>query len=374
MTPRTRKFVLALGLVSLGALGLLIADSGATRNASAEQNRAQPAPVAKATLSVSVVRPQSQEWPVQLTANGHIAAWQEALVSAETGGLRIVALHADVGSQVKRGELLVELAHDTVSAEIKRYEAALTAAKASLAQARANADRARQVKDTGVISEQQISDYLATAETAQANVALAEAQLDVQKVTLGQTAIVAVDDGIITARSASLGQVVATGSELFRLQRQGRLEWQAEVDARQLDQIRTGARAEVVLPSGKTLAGTVRLATPTLSTSTSRAMVYVTLPPDDDLKAGMLVSGHLEAGTRRLLSVPESALVWRDGRTYLFEVGQDAKATRRPVTVGMHREGLAEVGGVKADAAVVLAGGAFLADGDSVSIVKEDQR
>ena len=59
----------------------------------------------------------------------------------------------------------------------------------------------------------------------------------------------------------------------LRLQRQGRVEWQAEVDARQLAQIRAGAKAEVTLPSGEVRHGTVRLVAPTLSTTWSMACV-----------------------------------------------------------------------------------------------------
>lgn len=88
-------------------------------------------------------------------------------------------------------------------------------ARASLAQAKANADRARLVKDSGAISEQQVAEYLATEQTALAAVEQAEAQVAAQKVTLAQTRIVAVDDGIVTAKSALLGQVVSAGTSSF---------------------------------------------------------------------------------------------------------------------------------------------------------------
>jgi RND family efflux transporter MFP subunit len=332
----------------------------------------EPVKAAKSAMNVTTLVPVAKKWPVQLAASGSIVAWQEAVIGAETGGLRITALHADVGARVKRGQLLAELARESVLAEVRRYQAALASARASLAQAKANADRARQVRGSGAISEQQVNDYLATELTAQAAVDLAEAQLSSQKVTLSQTRIVAVDDGIVTSRSALLGQVVSTGSELFRLQRQGRLEWQAEVDARQLALIRQGASAQITLPSGQQARGTVRLAAPTLSTSTSRANVCVTLPAGSGAKAGMFASGQIEAGLQQVLTVPESALVLRDGHSYLFEVGANGKVARRTVTAGTRRDGLvALVSGLGAGARVVQSGGAFLADGDLVTQTKE---
>jgi RND family efflux transporter MFP subunit len=328
----------------------------------------------KAVLSVTEILPQQKHWPVELTANGCIVAWQEAIIGAETGGLRITAMYADVGDWVKHGQVLAELSRDSVQAEIRRYEAALAAAKASLSQAKADADRARLVKGSGAVSEQQINQYLVAEETAQANMELAEAQLASQRVTLSQTRIVAVDDGRVTSRSALLGQVVNSGAELFRLQRQGRLEWKAEADSQQLAMIKPGAKAYVKLPTGKVLEGSVRLAAPTLSTTTSRANVFVSLPVDSTTKAGMFGSGRIEAGQKKVLTVPESAVVLRDGHSYVFEIGAGNKVIRRTVDVGVHREGLVEiVSGLLAQARIVSSGGAFLADGSLVNVVKESK-
>lgn len=357
--------------IVFGATLVLVAALAAT-GLKATSAHPQPVKAAKSVMSVTTLVPVEKRWPVQLAASGSIVAWQEAVIGAETGGLRITALYADVGSRVKRGQLLAELARDSVQAEVRRYQAALASARASLAQAKANADRARQVRGSGAISEQQVNDYLATELTAQAAVDLAEAQLSSQKVTLSQTRIVAVDDGIVTSRSVLLGQVVSAGTELFRLQRQGRLEWQAELDAQQLGLVRQGARSQITLPSGQQARGTVRLAAPTLSTSTSRANVFVTLPAGSGAKAGMFASGQIEAGLQQVLTVPESALVLRDGHGYLFEAGGDGKVVRRTVSTGMHRDGLVALhSGLSAGARVVKSGGAFLADGDPVTQTEE---
>lgn len=324
---------------------------------------------AKAVLSVSTVLPTSVQWPVQINANGTLIAWQEAIVGAETGGLRITTLHADVGDRVKRGQLLAELAQDSVLADVRRYEASLASARASLAQAKANADRARTVRGSGALSEQQINEYLITEQTAQAAVDLADAQLAAEKVVLRQTRIVAPDDGVISSRSAVLGQVVSSGTELYRMVRQNRLEWRAEVDAKQLGMVRTGQAAEIDLPGGKRLSGKVRIAAPTLSTSTSRAYVYVSLPSDDQANAGMFSSGRIAVGMQSALAIPESALVLRDGHSYVFEVGAGDKVIRRAVSTGRHQDGLVEISsGLNATARIVKSGGAFLADGDLVKV------
>lgn len=326
-----------------------------------------PGPTAKTALTVTPTSPRQLRWPIQLDASGTIVAWQEAIIGSETGGLRIIALHADVGDRVRRGQLLTELSRDAVEADVRRYQAALAAARTDLLQAQADAKRARLVKGSGAVSEQQIADYLAKEQTARADVQVAEAELAAKQVTLTQTRILAVDDGLVTSRTALLGQVVSTGTELFRLQRQDRLEWQAEVDAKQLEAIRPGATASVRLPSGTILQGAVRLISPTLSTTTSRANILVSLPAG--ATAGMFASGTIEAGEEDVLAVPESALVPRDGRSYVFALGPEDTVVRRAVTTGRHREGLVQIlSGLDPQASVVSAGGAFLSDGDTVTI------
>ena len=361
------KITLKMALI---AAGVVVAIGAVVMGLHQHEAQADQQPTVRNTvLSVKLTQAQQLDWPITLKASGPIVAWQEAILSAETGNLRIAALHADVGQRVKKGELLAELASDAVRADLRRYEAALASAKASLAKAKTNAERARSIKGTGAMSDQKFLEYMIEEETALASVDQAAAQVAAQKITLAQTRILAVDDGIITAKSALLGQVVSVGTELFRMQRQGRLEWQAEVDATQLGQVRTGAKAEVTLPSGSVLSGAVRLASPTLSTSTSRANVLVSLA--SGATAGMFVTGTIDAGQHTVLAVPQSAVVLRDGISYVFEVGVGENVVRHRVETGVHRDGLVEiVSGIQAGMSLAASGGAFLADGDRVSVAK----
>lgn len=362
MNKPLRNGLIALAvLAALGGAAFLVARKPAQSPAAAS--------TPNAVMAVTLVAPSQQTWPLTLQANGPIAAWQEGIVSAETGGLRITALHADVGDSVKRGELLAELAQDSVLADLRKFEAALASARASLAQAHADAERARTVKGSGALSEQQISNYLSTEQTAQANVDSAQAQLDAQRVTLARTRVTAVDDGVITARSATLGKVVASGEELYRLVRQNRFEWRAELDAQQLPRVRAGQLAVITTPGGAEVRGKVRVAAPTLSTDTSRAYAYVSLPVGSAARAGMYASGRIELGDQPALTVPQSAVVLRDGMSYVFEVGSDSRALRRKISVGRRQGDRVEVlSGITPQAQLVENGAAFLSDGDRVNV------
>lgn len=316
-----------------------------------------------AALTVAVARPTERRWPETVPASGWLKPWHEAIIAAEVGGLRVTEVLVDVGSVVTKGQPLARLADEAVRADLRKEEAALETAKADLAKAKANADRARKVQGSGALSDEKITEYLIAEQTATAGVASTEASLESQKIKLSQTTIVAANDGLITARSAQLGAVVSSGTELFRLVRQQRVEWQAEVSARYLPRIKEGLTATISGPGDRRIEGKVRLVGPTVSTDTGRALAYVALPAEDHPPVGLYVTGRVELETTAALTVPETALVLRDGIAYVFTVDADRRAARIHVETGRRNGGEVEIlSGLDRSADVVTSGGAFLSD------------
>ena len=195
---------------------------------------------AKPTLTVSVVQANSLVLPIRLSANGAVAALQEAQIGAEVAGLRVIELHANIGDNVRRGQLLATFAAETVQADVKLARANLAETQAIADESAANAERARALQGTGTLSLQQINQFLTQEQTAKARLASAQAQLDAQLLRLKQTQLVSPDDGTIASRTATVGSVVGSGTEMFRLIRRGRMEWRGEVTAAELERIRPG--------------------------------------------------------------------------------------------------------------------------------------
>ena len=328
------------------------------------------APAAKPALSVVVTQPQRATLPVSTRANGNVAAWQEASIGTEANGLRLAEVRVNVGDVVKRGQVLATFAPESMQVDLLQARAAVAEAEATLGDAAANAERAKGLRTTGALSEATINQYVTAERTARARLDAQRAALQARQIRVGQTAVVAPDSGVISSRSATVGAVLPAGQELFRLIRQGRLEWRAEVASSDLAQIKPGARVTVTPAGGAPIAGVVRMVAPTVDPQTRNGIVYVDLPEPGGARAGMFARGEFEVGSANALTLPQSAVQLREGFSYVFKVGPDNKVTQVKIDTGRRFGDRIEVtGGLGPEARVVAMGGGFLAEGDTVRIV-----
>lgn len=362
LKPLPATLALAAALVLGSTAALLYAN---TSRAADEA----PADTARPALTVSTAQPQRSSLPLRLAANGNVAAWQEASIGAESNGLRLDEVLVNVGDVVKAGQVLARFASEIVQADVAQARASLLEAQAVAAEAAANAERARSLQTTGALSQQQIQQFTTAAQTAQARVESARALLQTQELRLRHTQVRAPDSGIISARTATVGAVLGTGTELFRMVRKGRLEWRAEVTSTELARIQPGAKTRITAASGAMAEGTVRMVAPTVDPQTRNALVYVDLPPKTDFRAGMFARGEFALGSSDALTVPQEALVVRDGFTYVFVVGPQQRVQQRKVQTGRRIADRVEIlSGLEADTSVAVRGAGFLNDGDLVRV------
>ncbi len=336
---------------------------------------AEPPPDAsgKSALTVTLTSAAQGQWAQAVSASGNVMAWQEAVIGAEQGGQRLLSVDAEVGQRVRKGQLLARMNDAAASADLAQARAQQAEAEAALAEARANAVRARSLREQGFYSAQALSQYLTAEQTAQARLDGARAALASADLRLAQTRVLAPDDGVISAREAVTGSLVSPGQELFRLIRQGRLEWRAEVAEAHLPRIRAGQMVRVRVGEAE-VTGRVRTVAPAIDVKTRNALVYVDLGPSEAARAGMFARGEIVLGESAATSLPQSAVVAKDGFDFVFAVGtvsgDKAVVKAMKVATGRRQGGRVEIlSGLAAGARVVATGGAFLADGDTVRIV-----
>lgn len=296
------------------ALAALLAGGAAVWVGSNSQavQAAPAAAVSRPALTVRTTAIRTDKWARTLAANGSILPWQEAIISAQVQGLRIAEVKVSIGDQVKRGDVLLTL--DNFSS--------------------------------------------ATDESAERT---------------AQGRIVAPDDGVISAANANVGSMLQPGAELFRLIRKGRLEWRADLTADELMLVKKGMSAEITVGEGRVFRGVIRAISPSVSAQTRYGYALVTLPDNSGIIAGAYARGvfDISGGKQNLQSLPQTAVMQRGSTTYVLVVDAESRVHERTVAVGQRVGDRIQIKqGLKAGEQVVESGGAFLTEGDVVSVVK----
>lgn len=369
---RRRRWLLAAPFAAV-ALGLAGAALLSERGTLGRADRKTPTTVAGApgpaepppALTVSVAPVVQRPMARVVVGDGSVVAWQELVIGAEAGGLRVVEVAVEEGDRVRRGQLLVRLEDSVLAAQRGAAEASVQEAEASLRLAQQDLIRSVELSRSQSSTRQILEQRQAAARQAEAQLAAARARRDEAAARFAQTRVVAPTDGTVSRRAALLGAVAPAGQEMVRLIRDDRLELDARVPELDLAAVRAGQRVRVV-HGDREVEAQVRIVAPTVAAETRLGVVHVALPPDAGLRPGMFARAEIQSDAATALTVPQEAVVFREGRPAVYVVSGDRVALR-PLTTGRRRDGAVEVlDGLAAGERVVVAGAGFLSDGDRV--------
>jgi len=315
---------------------------------------------------------------------GEIRAREEAVLSFRVGG-NLIRRNVDVGDQVKRGQLLAELDPGDLRLQAQAAQAQLAAASAELS--RASADRARFAKlaDQQLVSRSAYDGANAAYQAAAAQAQSARAQLHVAGNQAAYSQLRAPRDGVIALRQAEAGQVVAAGQPVFTLAGDSGRDVLIALPESRIRDFSVGQPVLVELwnDEGRRLPGTVREIAPAADPQarTYAARIALRGNASRDVELGQSARVYIADADRNCqragaLSVPLSALQ-RDAQGAALWVVDPAarKVHLTPVRLGPYGEDRVPVlGGIKADAWIVAAGGHLLREGQTVAPVDRDNR
>lgn len=353
----------------------LAAGASAVWKVLAAAGGATPSHTPATTLTVNVASVKRTTWPQRLLASGVIAPREEIGVAAEVGEVRIAQIHVDVGDRVAEGQVLARLDDTMLKAEEAELAADLLRASATLRQARATLERSMSLDAAAAISPHELEQHRVQTEMAEAEHARSAAKLEFKRAQRQRTLVRASHGGIVSSRTALTGSVASIGQELFRVLRDNRMEWRAELTAAQLAQVRPRQPVTLQLPDGGSAQGVVRQVAPTVGAQSRMGVAYADLALSNQVRAGMYANGTLDVGAAPALVLPASAVVVRDGRSSvarLTETGAVRRVTVVAVQVGRRQGVEVEVlGGLRAGDEVVQTGAGLLGEGDLVRLVAD---
>lgn len=308
------------------------------------------------TAQVRAFTVATQGTPLQTEVVGTLQAVQQAVIAAKVTGA-IEQMPIVLGSQVKTGDLLVQLRAGEIFAKVLQ-------AQAQLEQARRNLERERKL----------LQKNAATAETVKSleeMYRIAEAAHREAKTVQDYTTITAPFDGVVTVKRASVGDMATPGSPLLHLEDSRQLQVVTSVPETLVLQLHTGEILTVHIPAaGLELPGTVAEVAPVADPLSRTATVKLNIDETPQLRSGQFARVTLPGEQRNTLLVPATA-VQRFGQMERIFVITNGQVRLRLVRTGMVVHDQVEIlAGLEPgeQIAIATATGAELVDGQPVTV------
>ena len=312
-----------------------------------------------------------------LTLPGTLLGVIESTVYARSNGY-VVRWVKDIGSSVKKGELLAEITAPEIDQELSQAVSARAQAAASASLAKSTADRWQALRQKDAVTQQDLDERLSTYNQAEANLAAADANVGRLRKLTGFNQVVAPFDGVVTRRNIDVGDLVnagngGTGQALFAVAQVDPLRLYVYVPQVYAPQVKIGDTVTVTLAdrAGAQYQGTVARTARAIDTVTRTMQVEIRVPnPSGTLITGSYVQVTLPINVdAKALVVPTNVLLFRPDGTRIALVDASGRVHLTMVKLGTDFGDKVEVlNGLTASDRVVLNPADSLADGDVVTL------
>lgn len=345
-----------------------------------------------------------------VTANGTLAAFDQTTVSVKVPG-RVRMISVDLGSVVRRGQVIAQVDSQDYNLRVQQAEAALQQARARLGlapegnddridpeqtstvrqaravldEARFNRDRAARLVEQGVIAKAEFDSANATFKVAegryqdayeeirnrQGMLAQRKSELDLARQQLKDTAVVAPLDGIVQEKRASVGEYMAAGTPVVNIVRMDPLRLRAEIPERESRTVRTGQDVRVTVEGDTNVyLGKIMRLSPVIAEQNRVLIVEADVRNNGTLRPGSFAHAEIVTNDAKMaVTVPNNAIVTFAGIDKVILV-QNGKALERPITTGRRSAEFTEiVAGVNVGEKVIVDPG-NLQSGQAVEVVE----
>ncbi len=364
-------------------------------SAQGSENRSDKNDSAKPPVAVEVLQVSPTDLTEVIDVVGSLSPKFQTDVKSQMTGL-VREVYVTEWVPVRKGTILAKLDAREEDVVLQKADADRAAARANLLQAEAAGKRAEReyqrainLKEAGLVTQQNLDDATTAKEAAEAAIASAKAQANAAEkgvhyagTRLSKMVIVSPMDGVVAYRDINVGDLVGEmGAQkpLFRIVDNRLLDLTVNVASRSLGKVRVGLPVTFTTDAfpGRIFEGKVSFINPVVNDADRTVQVRIEIPnPDQVLKGGLFVKGRIVAGTRRgVLQVPRSALVNWDRIKNTGQVLIVDKVTARlaPVRIGVAADERVEiVSGLRGGAMVITRGGFNVRQGDRVKIMKSN--
>ena len=340
-------------------------------------------------ISVGVARARAGAIKDDIEITGSLKPKEQVDVTSKVTG-RVQTLTVQVGDFVKRGQVIAELEDAELAQQVRRAQASRDIVSATqqqrnaeLANVKADADRAKQLLDQGLIARQDYETKLTAYRVMQAQIALTQAQheqasAELRELTIqrGQMKIVAAIPGYIAQRFVDVGAVVSPATPIVKIVNLSTMVTVANVPEKSFSRLRVGGGAIVTVDAMGQQQYPARIAriSPVLDVATRTALVEVEIPnPAGALKAEMFARVKLDVGgTREAVLVPRESLVYRGQQPGVYVLESKRPVFRAVDTGTTHGTDVEVTANLTAGTPIVGRGAAMIQEGDQIRVMEKE--
>ena len=373
-TPPARKS----GLLAIIVLAILmVAGAFALARRFTERGALAKETERLATPTVAVITPSAEPAADQLVLPAQLQAYVESAIYARTNGY-LLRWNKDIGSKVKKGELLAEIDTPEVDQELSQAKAAQQQAAAQLQLAKSTAERWANLRKTDSVSQQEADQQASAYTQATANTAAAEANVRRLQQLESFKHVYSPISGVITRRNTDVGALITagssgTGKELFDVAQVDPLRVFVNVPQTNAPSIRTGLPAYIELREypGQKFSGKVGRTADSIDPATRTLLTEIDVPnPYGRLLPGSYAEVHFAVPVQiARLSIPVNAVLFRPEGPRVAVVGSDRKVHLKTISIGRDYGTKVEIlGGLDPNDQIVVNPADSLEDGQEVNI------
>jgi RND family efflux transporter MFP subunit len=333
-----------------------------------EKSEIQP----KKQVSVQVIKIKTKDLPVIVESVGRLAANREVVISAEVGGI-VMRYQADIGDKVKAGQFLVEIDPVDYRLALREAKANLAAAVARLNNAEKTYNRSKTLLPRKVISHDTFEKAEAGYQTAIAVVDQVKALVNITGNRLDKTKITVPFKGLVAARMVEKGQMIAPGQPVMTIVDLSRVRVKVYIPELNYVHLDQNDPVTVIVDAypEKVINGRVdRIGIKADERTNTFAIEILVENPDLILKAGL--SARVRLTTRTIsdtILIPQSCILYKNEQQAVFIVDSNNKARLRVVGMGRSEGSMIQItNGLKPGDSLVITGGQYLEQGDTVTI------
>jgi RND family efflux transporter MFP subunit len=271
-------------------------------------------------LTVSTVKPQKKTFEDIMRITGATIPRHDILITTELSSVRVSEVLADVGDEVKVGQVLARLDTSTQKNELGQIQSDYTRALDEY-------KRISSIKDTGAVSKESVVQKRTAMESA-------KAKLDEAKLSIERGIITAPSDGRIYERNLNVGGIISGDTPLFRLIGGNDIEIEATIPEADIGRIQIGQKALIKLTGFESMVeGQIRLISPAINKDTRSASIRIAMTSETPIPAGLFADVVIVLGEITGVSIPFSTLQEDERGSFVWVIGEGNKIRRHDVLV-----------------------------------------